>query len=135
MTNLLFLACFAGGFWGLSSKLLDSKDDMDIAEGVTQSCRTSYQKSKTKIGPEAFNESGNVYGRDSYYILRPETVESYFYMWRMTKNQKYRDWAWDFVQALEEHCRSTYGYAGLKDVNSGEQNTTQESFFLAETLK
>ena len=108
---------------------------MDIAEGVTQSCRTSYTKSKTQIGPEAFNEVGNVYSRDGYYILRPETVESYFYMWRMTKNQKYRDWAWEFVLALEKHCKSKYGYAGLKDVNTGEQNTTQESFFLAETLK
>ena len=33
-----------------------------------------------------------------YYILRPEVIESYFVMWRLTKDQKYRDWAWDAAQ-------------------------------------
>jgi mannosyl-oligosaccharide alpha-1,2-mannosidase len=36
--------------------------------------------------------------QEKYYILRPETVESYFIMWRLTHDQKYRDWGWDFVQ-------------------------------------
>ena len=56
-------------------------------------------------------------------------------MWRLTKNQKYRDWAWEFVEALEKHCRAPFGFAGLKDVNTGIKNDAQESFFLAETLK
>lgn len=34
---------------------------------------------------------------EKYYILRPEVVETYFYMWRLTKEQKYRDWAWEAV--------------------------------------
>ena len=42
---------------------------------------------------------------ERYYILRPEVVEAYFYLWRMTHDQKYRDWAWDAVQAIEKHCR------------------------------
>ena len=50
---------------------------MEIAEGVTSSCHSSYRKSKTGIGPEAFGSNGLTYGRDGYYILRPETVESY----------------------------------------------------------
>ena len=132
------LACFAGGFWGLTSTLNDEeegKDDMQIAKGVTRSCRESYVSSSTGIGPEAFNSQGKVYAGDKYYILRPETVESYFYMYRLTKEEKYREWAWDFVEALEAHCRAPFGYAGLKDVNTGEKNDVQESFFLAETLK
>jgi Glycosyl hydrolase family 47 len=36
--------------------------------------------------------------QEKYYILRPETVESYFIMWRLTHDQKYRDWGWDVVQ-------------------------------------
>jgi mannosyl-oligosaccharide alpha-1,2-mannosidase len=36
--------------------------------------------------------------QEKYYILRPETVESYFIMWRLTHEQKYRDWGWDVVQ-------------------------------------
>lgn len=138
------LACFAGGFWGLTSTLIgeEAEVDMQIARGVTRSCRESYVSSHTGIGPEAFDNHGKVYSaRDKYfpnpakYILRPETVESYFYMYRLTKDEKYREWAWDFVLALEAHCRAPFGYAGLKDVNTGQKNDSQESFFLAETLK
>ena len=34
----------------------------------------------------------------SQYILRPETFESYFIMWRLTKDPKYREWGWEAVQ-------------------------------------
>ena len=33
-----------------------------------------------------------------YYLLRPETFESYFIMWRLTKEPKYREWGWESVQ-------------------------------------
>ena len=29
-----------------------------------------------------------------YYILRPETVESFFYMWRITGDPLYQEWGW-----------------------------------------
>lgn len=32
------------------------------------------------------------------YLLRPETVESYFYLWRATHDPKYREWGWEVVQ-------------------------------------
>lgn len=35
---------------------------------------------------------------EKVYLLRPETFESYFIMWRLTKDQKYRDWGWEAVQ-------------------------------------
>lgn len=35
---------------------------------------------------------------ERYYILRPETFESYFILWRLTHDQKYRDWGWEAVQ-------------------------------------
>lgn len=35
---------------------------------------------------------------EKYYILRPEVIESYFYLWRLTKDPKYRDWGWDAAQ-------------------------------------
>ena len=30
----------------------------------------------------------------AYYIMRPETVESFFYLWRVTGDQVYREWGW-----------------------------------------
>ena len=38
---------------------------------------------------------------ERYYILRPETIESYFVMWRLTHDQKYRDWGWEAVQVRQ----------------------------------
>jgi mannosyl-oligosaccharide alpha-1,2-mannosidase len=58
--------------------------------------------SESKLGPEAFRfdaytEAKSVRPNEKYYILRPEVIETYFYMWRLTKQQKYRDWAWEAV--------------------------------------
>jgi mannosyl-oligosaccharide alpha-1,2-mannosidase len=70
-------------------------------------------------------------------ILNSETVESYFVMWRLTHEQKYRDWAWEAFLAIEKNCRVDGGYAGLNDVsnNFGGNDNLQQTFFLAETLK
>jgi mannosyl-oligosaccharide alpha-1,2-mannosidase len=74
---------------------------------------------------------------ERYYILRPETIESYFVMWRLTHDQKYRDWGWEAVQALETHCKAPGGYSGIKNVYHANvlKDDVQQSFFLAETLK
>ena len=59
----------------------------------------SYHNSKSHIGSERFSTyNGIAVGSPSYYILRPEVVESYFYLWRFTKDPKYRDWAWEAAQ-------------------------------------
>lgn len=56
----------------------------------------------TKLGPEAFwfnsgLEAMATQMSESYYILRPEVVESYMYLWRQTHNPIYREWGWDVV--------------------------------------
>ena len=35
---------------------------------------------------------------EKYYILRPEVLETHFYMYRLTKDNKYREWGWEAVQ-------------------------------------
>ncbi|CAH1130761.1 unnamed protein product [Ceutorhynchus assimilis] len=139
------LACFSGGMLALASRTL--KDDhsaryMDIAKQITNTCHESYDRTYTKLGPEAFRftegaEARALKSSEKYYILRPETIESYFYLYRLTKDEKYRDWGWEAVQALEKHCRVPGGYTGLKNVYSEDpqQDDVQQSFFLAETLK
>ncbi|ONI27197.1 hypothetical protein PRUPE_1G073800 [Prunus persica] len=71
----------------------------------------------------------------SWSILRPETVESLFYLWRLTGNKTYQEWGWNIFQAFEKNSRVDTGYSGLKDVSSGEKDNMMQSFFLAETLK
>lgn len=76
---------------------------------------------------------------EKYYILRPEVIESYFILWRLTGDPKYREWGWDAAQAIEKHCKDpeSGGYSGLRNVYSThpQQDDVQQSFFLAETLK
>lgn len=52
----------------------------------------------------------------SWNILRPETVESLMYLWRLTGNKTYQDWGWDIFQAFEKNSRIESGYVGLRDV-------------------
>ncbi len=115
---------------------------MQIGEGITNTCHEAFDRTDTKLAPEAFRFSDSVEVRalkstERYYILRPETFESYFYLWRLTHDQKYRDWGWEAVQAIEAHCKAEGGYTGLKNVYdvNGQKDDVQQSFLLAETLK
>lgn len=97
------------------------------------------------IGPETirFDSNHKFLAHDKipkgsrFYILRPEVIESYFVLWRLTRDEKYRDWAWEAAQTIETLCKTEFGYAGLKNVlvPNPETDDVQQSFFLAETLK
>ncbi|CAH8655403.1 unnamed protein product [Heterobilharzia americana] len=109
---------------------------------ITETCRRSYDATSLDLGPEIFSfteESSAIAISKSHkhYLLRPETVESYFYLWRLTKDPKYRNWAWDVVQALDNYARTDAGFSGIEDVYSSRpvHDDVQQSYFLAETLK
>ncbi|KAK3082286.1 hypothetical protein LTS18_007842 [Coniosporium uncinatum] len=76
---------------------------------------------------------------DAQYNLRPEYVESLFYAWRVTGEERYREWAWDAFTAIEKHCKTSFGYAAVKDVMAGagrvELVDETGTWFAAETLK
>ena len=134
------LACFAGGMFGLAASHEDDEVSrvrwMNIAEGITKTCHESYESSFTKLGPEVIRFNGFFRPVDRSYLLRPEAVESFFVMWRITKDQKYREWGWKVVQALELNCKVEAGYSGIRNVNILKStDDVQQSFFLAETLK
>ncbi|KAG8046795.1 hypothetical protein GUJ93_ZPchr0008g13216 [Zizania palustris] len=74
-------------------------------------------------GPEKAKEIMNLAKEDmsvgtSWSILRPETIESLMYLWRLTGNKTYQDWGWEIFQAFENNSRIESGYVGLKDVSS-----------------
>lgn len=41
---------------------------------------------------------------EKYYILRPETIESYFVLFRLTKDPLYRQWGWEAAQVKITRC-------------------------------
>eukprot|EP01096_Ripella_sp_DP13-Kostka_P004995 TRINITY_DN1758_c0_g2_i2.p1 TRINITY_DN1758_c0_g2~~TRINITY_DN1758_c0_g2_i2.p1 ORF type:complete len:677 (+),score=226.34 TRINITY_DN1758_c0_g2_i2:42-2072(+) len=137
------LSCFSGGMFGLGSQegaVSNPDKQLEVGAGLTETCFNSYKATKTGLGPEifTFNENGEIIpGGQKYYILRPETVESLFVMWRLTHDQKYRDWGWLIFQAIEEYCRTPNGYSSVNNVDElpVKHDDVQHSFFMAETLK
>ncbi|KAJ7304323.1 hypothetical protein JRQ81_011870 [Phrynocephalus forsythii] len=139
------LACFSGGMIALGAEhaVEEQKQHyMELAAEITRTCHESYARSETKLGPEAFRFDSGIEATatrlsDRYYILRPEVVESYLYLWRLTHDPKYRQWGWEAAQALEKSCRVESGFSGIRDVYSTNplHDNMQQSFFLAETLK
>ncbi|XP_054992483.1 mannosyl-oligosaccharide 1,2-alpha-mannosidase IA isoform X1 [Sorex araneus] len=139
------LTCFAGGMFALGAD--DAPEDLtqhylQLGAEIARTCHESYNRTVMKLGPEAFRFDGGVEAiatrqNEKYYILRPEVIETYMYMWRLTHDPKYRKWAWEAVEALESHCKVSGGYSGLRDVYLKHESydDVQQSFFLAETLK
>jgi mannosidase alpha-like ER degradation enhancer 2 len=86
------------------------------------------------IEPEVIDYSNMkiVYGG---YPLRPEIIESAYYLHHFTGDPKYLAMGQTFYDSLVKYCRTDVGYAALKDVRTKEKVDDMESFFLAETLK
>lgn len=75
---------------------------------------------------------------DARYILRPETVESLFIAFRLTGDNRYREYGWNIFQSIEKHCRiKTGGYTGIINVDEvpTQKEDKMETFFMSETLK
>ncbi|KAI1759208.1 glycoside hydrolase family 47 protein [Hypoxylon sp. FL1150] len=71
------------------------------------------------------------------YILRPEAIESVWYMYRITGDTTWRDKGWKMFNAIVSQTRTEAGNSAIDNVlvkNSGKTDE-MESFWQAETLK
>jgi endoplasmic reticulum Man9GlcNAc2 1,2-alpha-mannosidase len=91
--------------------------------------------------PGATEQDFNIHPGDVHNLLRPETIESLFYMYRLTGDKVYREYAYNMFQAFEKYTRVEHGYTSLRDVRNtvvGDKNNYKdkmETFFLGETMK
>ncbi|MBC7974826.1 MAG: glycoside hydrolase family 47 protein [Myxococcales bacterium] len=69
------------------------------------------------------------------YPLRPEIIESAWYLRRATGDAAYLAMGKTFLDSLIAHTRTPAGYASIKSVETMAQNDIMPSYFLAETLK
>ena len=69
------------------------------------------------------------------YHLRPEIVESTYYLYHFTSDLKYRQMGKKRFDDFVKYCLTDSGYAALADVISKQQRDEMESFALAETFK
>jgi mannosidase alpha-like ER degradation enhancer 2 len=86
------------------------------------------------IEPESI-DYGTMQVESPGYALRPEIVESDYYLHHYTHDPKYRAMGKEFFEDFVRNCRTEYGYAALKDVRTKEKADSMESFVFAETFK
>ena len=142
------LACLMGGLLatigaytnpnGLESER--AQRDLKTAKALTYSCYQMYASTKTGLSPEivGFWEQGPSPSRNAlHYILRPETVESFFILHQLTGDPIYREWGWEIFQSIEKFCKTPYGYGSYPDVKNPDlrPDDSMETFFMGETLK
>jgi ER degradation enhancer, mannosidase alpha-like 2 len=106
--------------------------DVEMAKRIQQA--NYYMWTRFNLEPEEFN-----YKTDSvtsaYYILRPENLESCFYLYRTTDHSEYLWMAKQMMEDILNQCKTATAFASLKNVQTFEQTNSMESFFFAETLK
>jgi hypothetical protein len=71
----------------------------------------------------------------STYHLRPEIVESTYYLHHYTGDPQYRKMGETIFNDFVKYCRVEAGYAALSDIVAKTQRDEMESFALAETFK
>ena len=100
----VFYYLYPGGMFALGAEKRNTSDPWFLrGKQLTETCRKSYAQTDTRLGPEAFYftdkiDAVAISASDKRYLLRPETVESYFYMWRFTHDNIYREYAWEVVE-------------------------------------
>lgn len=140
------LSCFLGGNLALGAYThpdglasMRAQRQLKVGKQLAYTCYQMYARSKSGLSPEYVSFEGSddfVKAHDApYYNLRPETSETFFILYHLTKDPVYREWGWEVFQAIDWHCRTDAGYAAIKDVDTMQKNNRMESFFIAETLK
>jgi mannosidase alpha-like ER degradation enhancer 2 len=69
------------------------------------------------------------------YPLRPEIVESTYYLYQYTNDEKYLNMGARFFDDFVKYCKTDAGYASLKSVVTKEKSDSMQSFLFAETFK
>ncbi|KAG0668630.1 alpha mannosidase-like protein [Maudiozyma exigua] len=70
-----------------------------------------------------------------WYPLRPEFIESTYFLYRATKDPFYLNIGVRILRDLEERFMGPCGFAGIQNLYTGEVQDRMESFVLSETLK
>ncbi|XP_034192089.2 alpha-Mannosidase class I b [Osmia lignaria lignaria] len=143
------LTCYLGGTLALGVHHGLPSDHMDLANELVKTCYQTYAIQPTFLAPEItyFNiqkvdgeNSMDMYVKinDAHNLLRPEFIESLFYMWYFTGNKTFQDWGWQIFQAFENYTKVEKGYTSIgnvRNVDNTRQQDMTESFWFAETLK
>ncbi|KAL1606510.1 mannosyl-oligosaccharide alpha-1,2-mannosidase [Paraconiothyrium brasiliense] len=141
----------------------DKAQQMKLARELIKTCWGMYKVTETGIAPEivwfsadetilrstsgrpsflgrssgseaSWKKDYNIKPLDAHNLQRPETLESLFVMWRITKDPIYREWGWTIFQAFLKYSTVEFGegFTSLNDVNKipPPRRDDMESFWL-----
>ena len=106
--------------------------DLDRSQRLLDSCYKMWNV--YGVEPESFDYS-TMKGKELNYELRPEIIESTYYVYFFTGDPKYLRMGETYLHSLMEYCRTDAAYAALSNVETRQKKDAMESFFFAETLK
>lgn len=140
------LTCYLPGTLALGVHNGLPNSHMKLAEELLTTCYQTYAQQPTFLAPEItyFNIQGEnsndmyVKSNDAHNLLRPEFLESLWYMYQFTGNTSYQDWGWQIFQGFENYTKVVNGYTSIGNVKNTANvrpKDMMESFFLSETLK
>lgn len=145
------LSCFVPGMIALGLLTLPQRDVEPhwaqwsaLAEGITASCVEMWTSTVSGLAPEHIHVSAvpphnetSVPMDGKHSLLRPETVESLYYMYRLTSDEKYRQWGEQLFRAILAESKTEAGFSSVDDVRtmSSSKRDEMHSFVLAETFK
>jgi hypothetical protein len=86
------------------------------------------------IEPEVYDYRAKTIVARTYH-LRPEIVESTYYLYHFTHDPHYRRMGEKMFDDFVSYCRVDSGYAALSDIVTKEKRDEMESFVFAETFK
>jgi ER degradation enhancer, mannosidase alpha-like 2 len=106
--------------------------DLRRARRLQQSAYSMWREAG--IEPEEFDyRAGKITAPG--YPLRPEIIESTYYLYQYTKDNGYLLMGQELWKDFVQHCRTDVAYAALKNVVTKEKADSMQSFLFAETFK
>lgn len=145
-------ACSSAATIGLGARLLNKEQHLNFSLNYTDTCLWLHESSLGGLGPEelvlkdyrlrgSHNNSmpiSEIY--DPMFRGTPETIESVFYMWRLTGDRQWQDRGWNLFTRWVEATISPSGFAELSDVtqdvkDDGNKLDRQNGALVSEHLK
>ncbi|CAI2356432.1 unnamed protein product [Caenorhabditis sp. 36 PRJEB53466] len=115
-------------FWpGLQVLKGDVKEAIEMHEMLFQVVQ------KHKFLPEAFTHDFQIHWAE--HPIRPEFVESTYFLYRATKDPHYLEVAAQIMDSINRYVKVPCGFAALKDIRTMKKEDQMESFVLSETFK
>lgn len=106
--------------------------EMNRAKELETSCYKMWEV--YGIEPEVINYK-TMKGVDFRYYLRPENLESAYYLYHYTHNPLYLKRAQVMFDSIVKYCRTPDGFTVLKNVKTKKQGNDMPSFLFAEVFK